>query len=178
MKKFLQLSLLCAGLGIATLSSSCTSEYDATPGVAGRDTISTYLRGDFTATVDGESFVAFTKSAEITSDNDVRTLTVVGQMDSEDKDPNSNKTLYLYITNYQGAGSYPIASGVSGTYQVLEDGVSTSYLAKGNDTTALIIVNSDNGTVSGTFNFTVAPNGTGTSNNHSVVDGKFSIPLE
>ena len=175
MKKILQLALVCAGIGIFAVSTSCSSTYDATPAVPGRDTMKNPLRGDFTAFVDGTNFVANSKYVSDQTSGGVRTITVTGVMDSKEKDPANNQTITLSITNYTGPKTYPIQSGTAGSYIVLEDGTPTSYLAKTGDTLALINVTNDAGSLEGTFNFVVAPNGIGTANNHTVSGGSFNI---
>ena len=176
MKKIFQLALVCAGIGIVAASTSCSSVYDATPSIPGRDTIKNALRGDFTATVDGVEFVGNAKYASDQTVNGVRTITISGVMDSKAKDPKTNQTISLSITNYEGPKTYPIQFGTAGSYIVQDEGVYTTYLAKTGDTMALINITKDQGNLEGTFNFVVAPNGMGTANNHSVTNGSFSVP--
>lgn len=176
MKRILQLALLCAGIGIFAASTSCSSTYDATPEIPGRDTMKNPLRGNFTATVDGVTFVANSKYVSDQTNDGVRTLTISGVMDSPNKDPQTNQTITLSITNYNGIGSYVIQSGTAGLYTVLDDGEPTLYRAKSNDTAAVITVTSDQGNVQGSFNFVVAPNGLGTADNHAISGGSFDIP--
>ncbi|MFA6059400.1 MAG: hypothetical protein WC756_14435 [Taibaiella sp.] len=176
MKKIFQLALVCAGIGIVAASTSCSSVYDATPSVPGRDTIKNALRGNFTATVDGVEFVANAKYASDQTVDGIRTITISGVMDSKIKDPKTNQSISLSITNYEGPKTYPIQFGTAGVYVVQEDGVYTTYLAKTGDTMALINITKDQGDLEGTFNFVVAPNGMGTANNHSIYNGTFSVP--
>jgi hypothetical protein len=176
MKKIFQLALVCAGIGIVAASTSCSSVYDATPSVPGRDTIKNALRGNFTATVDGVEFVANAKYASDKTVDGIRTITISGVMDSKAKDPKTNQAISLSITNYEGPKTYPIQFGTAGAYVVKKDGISTTYLAKTGDTVALINITKDQGDLEGTFNFVVAPNGMGTANNHSVSNGTFSVP--
>lgn len=176
MKKIFPLALVCAGLGIIAASSSCSSVYDATPSVPGRDTIKNALRGDFTAVVDGVEFVANAKYASDQTVSGTRTITISGVMDSKAKDPETNQTISLSITNYEGPKTYPIQFGTAGSYIVMKDGAATSYLAKTGDTVALISITKDQGDLEGTFNFVVAPNGLGTADNHSISSGTFSVP--
>lgn len=176
MKKIFQFALVCAGVGIiAASNSSCSSEYDATPTVAGRDTIKNPLRGSFTATLDGVEFVANSKYVSDQTVSGIRTLTISGVMDSPNKNPETNKTISLSITNYQGPKTYPIQLGTVGTYINLDKSVPTPYLAKTGDTTYLITITKDQGDVEGSFNFVVAPNGLGSADNHNVNNGSFSI---
>src|SRR6218665_3440054 len=117
MKKIFQLALVCAGMGIiAASNSSCSSVYDATPAVPGRDTMKNPLRGSFTATVDGVEFVANSKYVSDQTFGGIRTLTISGVMDSKAKDPKNNQTISLSITNYEGPKTYLIQSGTAGTY--------------------------------------------------------------
>lgn len=176
MKKIFQLALVCAGIGIVAASTSCSSVYDATPSVPGRDTIKNALRGNFTATVDGIEFVANAKYASDQTVDGIRTITISGVMDSKAKDPKTNQSISLSITNYEGPKTYPIQFGTAGIYVVRKDGVATTFLAKAGDTMALINITKDQGDLEGTFNFVVAPNGLGTANNHSVYNGAFSVP--
>jgi hypothetical protein len=176
MKKIFQLALVCAGIGIVAASTSCSSVYDATPSIPGRDTIKNALRGDFTATVDGVEFVGNAKYASDQTVGGVRTITITGVMDSKAKDPKTNQSISLSITNYLGPKTYVIQSGTAGMYTVKDDDVSTTYLAKTGDTMALISITKDQGDLEGTFNFVVAPGGMGTANNHSISNGAFSVP--
>jgi hypothetical protein len=176
MKKNFQLALVCAGIGIVAASTSCSSTYDATPSIPGRDTIKNALRGNFTATIDGVEFVANTKYANDQTVGGVRTITISGVMDSQSKDPKTNTTISLSITNYQGPKTYPIQFGTAGTYIVQKNGVYTTFLAKTGDTLALVNITKDQGDLEGTFNFVVAPGGMGTANNHNVTNGTFSVP--
>jgi len=175
MKKILQLGLVCVGLGITALSTSCQKNYDALA-YPGQDTTKNTLRGTFTATIDGVAFSADNKYASDVTNNNIRTITVSGVMDSYDKDPLNNQSLALSITNYTGPKVYPIVYGTAGVYINQVNGVSTSFLAKTGDTLALIQITNDVGTIDGTFNFVVAPNGIGTANNHNVSNGSFSVP--
>jgi len=177
MKKILQLALVCAGIGLFAASfTSCSSEYDATPQVPGRDTIKNPLRGTFTAVIDGETFVANSKYVSDKTVDGVRTLVVSGVMDSKIKDPKNNKSISLTITNYMGPGTYPIQMGTVGMYSVQDDGTYTHFLAKTGDETFVVTITKDQGDVEGSFNFVVAPNGMGTADNHTISNGAFSIP--
>lgn len=175
MRKILQLGLVCAGIGIIAAASSCSKPYNAAP-YPGQDTTKNTFRGSFTATIDGEAFSAENKWASDVTDNGLRTITVSGVMDSKAKDPSTNQTISLSISDYKGPGSYPIVFGTAGSYIVLDKGTPTSYLAKTGDTLALIQITNDAGTIDGTFNFVVAPNGIGESDNHNVNNGAFSVP--
>lgn len=176
MKKILQLALVCAGIGIFAAATSCSSVYDAAPEIPGRDTIKNPLRGNFTATIEGAYFEANAKYASDVTAGGVRTITVSGVMDSKTKDPKTNQTLTLSITNYNGPGTYPIQLGTAGAYIVTDKGASNTYLAKTGDTSAVIVITQDNPNLEGTFNFVVAPGGMGTANNYNVNNGVFSIP--
>lgn len=176
MKKIIQLVLVCAGIGIMAASTSCSSNYDATPTVPGKDTIKNPLRGDFTAMVDGQSFIANSKYVSDKTENGVRTLTVIGYMDSPNKDPEKYKSIALSITNYNGPGNYPIQLGTAGLYLIVDKTVQTPYLAKAGEEAHTITITSDGDNVEGTFNFIVAPNGIGTADNHTISEGKFNIP--
>lgn len=176
MKKFLQLALICAGMGIIATSTSCSSTYDATPTVPGKDTMKNPLRGDFTAIVDGVNFTANAKYCSDVTVDGTRTITVSGVQDSYNKDPQTNSSISLSITNYAGPNVYPIQFGVAGTYVVKNKGVDKVFLAKTGDTLALINITSDGDKLEGTFNFVVAPGGLGGADNHFIGDGKFSIP--
>lgn len=178
MKKIFRLALVCAGIGIVAASTSCSSVYDATPSIPGRDTIKNALRGNFTATVEGVEFVANAKYANDQTVNGVRTITISGVMDSKAKDPKTNQTISLSITNYEGPKTYPIQFGTAGIYVVTKDGTPTTYLAKTGDTMAMISITKDQGDLEGTFNFVVAPNGMGSANNYKVNNGTFSIPAK
>ncbi|RYZ40054.1 MAG: hypothetical protein EOP49_29810 [Sphingobacteriales bacterium] len=176
MRKILQLALICTGIGIVAASgTSCSSVYDATPAVPGRDTIKNPLRGTFTATLDGVEFVANSKYVSDQTINGTRTLTVTGVMDSPNKDPETNKTLSFTITNYEGPKTYEIQSNVVGLYVYQEKGVSTSFLARNGDPAWTVTITKDQGDVEGTFNWVVAPGGVGTADNHNVSNGSFSI---
>jgi hypothetical protein len=175
MKRILQLALVCAGLGIIVAGTSCSSAYDATPDIPGRDTMKNPLRGEFTATLDGVYFSANSKYVSDQTVGGVRTLTITGIMDSEKKDPQTNKTISLSISNYNGPGTYPIQLGTAGSYTYRDKGVATTYLAKV-DSAAMITITQDQTDVQGTFNFDVAPGGMGTADNHSVYGGTFNIP--
>ena len=176
MKKILQLVMVCAGIGIFALSStSCSTEYDANPAIPGRDTMKNPMRGDFTATVEGVTFVANSKYVSDNTIDGVRTITISGTMDSYDKDPKYNQSISLAITNYNGPNTYPIQFGVSGVYVSREEGVAKTYLAKAGDTAAYITITNDAGSLSGSFNFVVAPNGLGTADNININNGSFNI---
>lgn len=176
MKKILQLAFVCAGFGILTAATSCSSVYDATPEIPGRDTVKNAMRGDFTAIVDGVNFVANWKYASDVTVDGVRTISLSGIMDSQTKDPTTNQTITLSITNYAGPNTYPIQMGTAGTYTVLDKGVATTYLAKTGDTTATITITGDQGNLKGSFNFVTAPNGLGEADNHPVTAGSFDVP--
>lgn len=175
MKKILHLGLVIASIGIIAAATSCSTAYNAAP-YPGQDTTKNAFRGDFTANIEGVVFVANSKYAYDHTTDGIRTISVSGIMDSKAKDPKNNQTISLSITNYNGPGVYPIQMGTVGTYINLVDGVPTSYLAKTGDTVALIQITNDQGTIDGTFNFVVAPNGIGTTDNHNVSNGAFSVP--
>jgi hypothetical protein len=175
MKKILQLGLVCAGIGIIALSSSCSKDYNALA-YPGQDTTKNTFRGSFSATIDGVAFSAENKVAYDNTNNNIRTISVSGVIDSYDKDPKTNQSLSLSITNYKGPGVYPIIQGTAGIYINQVNGTYTNYLAKTGDTLALIQITNDAGTIDGTFNFTVAPNGIGTADNHQITSGSFSVP--
>jgi hypothetical protein len=176
MKKILQLALVCAGIGIYAASTSCSSAYDAAPEVPGRDTMKNPLRGDFTALIETVGFVANAKYVTDQTFGGVRTLTISGVMDSKVKDPSTNQMITLTISNYGGPGVYPIQLGTAGAYIVTDKGEVTTYLAKTNDSAALINITQDQPNVEGTFNFTVAPGGMGNANNYHINSGAFNIP--
>lgn len=176
MKKILQLAFVCAGFGILTAATSCSSEYDATPTDPTKDTTKNAMRGDFTAMVDGVNFVANWKYASDKTVDGIRTLSISGVMDSKTKDPSSNQTITLSITNYAGPASYPIQLGTAGTYTVMDKGVTLTYLAKAGDTASMITITGDQGNVTGTFNFVTAPNGLGDADNHNIATGSFTVP--
>ena len=177
MKKILQLVMVCTGVGIIAMSTSCsTKKYDADPSVPGRDTMKTYMRGDFTANINGVSFDAHTKYASDITVDGTRSLSIAGIMDSYNKDPETNQTISLSIANYTGPNTYPIQFGVAGSYISLDGGVPTTYLAKTGDTIASITITSDGSNLKGTFKFVVAPNGMGEADNISISDGAFDVP--
>lgn len=176
MKKIFQLAFVCAGFGILTMAASCSSNYDATPDIPGRDTTKNAMRGDFTAIVDGVNFTANWKYTSDVTMNGVRTISISGIMDSKVKDPQTNQTISLTITNYMGPGTYPIQLGTAGMYTNMVDGVATSYLAKTGDSAAVITITADQGNMQGTFNFVTAPNGLGDADNHPVTAGSFDVP--
>jgi len=176
MRKILQLALICAGFGLVAASgTSCSTAYDATPAVPGRDTIKNPLRGTFTATLDGVEFVANAKYVSDQTVNGVRTLTVTGVMDSPNKDPETNKTLSFTITNYEGPKTYDISSNVVGMYIYKEKNVATTFLARNGEPEWTVTITNDVGNIEGTFNWVVAPGGIGTADNHNVNNGSFSI---
>jgi len=175
MKRILQLGLVCVAIGIIAASTSCQKAYNADP-YPGQDTTKNPMRGDFTAIVDGVSFVANSKYAsDHTDNNGIRTITVSGIMDSKAKDPQNNQSISITITNYNGPGIYPIQMGTAGIYLNQVNGTYTNYLAK-TDSAALIQITNDQGTIDGNFNFVVAPNGLGTADNHNISNGSFSVP--
>jgi hypothetical protein len=176
MKKILQLGLVCASIGIITASTSCSStDYNAFP-YPGQDTTKNSFRGNFTATIDGVAFVADNKYVTDATSNNIRTISISGEMDNFNKDPTSDQTISLSITNYKGPGVYPIQSGTAGGYIDLVKNTPTVYVAKTGDTLAMINITNDQGSFDGTFSFTVAPNGLGSSDNHNVSGGSFSVP--
>lgn len=176
MKKFIQLAFVCLGIGVLSASTSCSSNYDATPEVPGKDTIRNPFQGDFTAVVNGVNFIAETKGYQDATVGGVRVLTVYGVMNDAKKNPNSNQSINLSINNYNGPGLYYIQSGVAGVYTILDNGTPKVYLAKANDSANLIQITADGDKVEGTFNFVVAPNGLGDDDKQNISDGKFSIP--
>lgn len=176
MKKILQLVMLCAGIGVFALSSSCSTEYDATPEVPGLENQKNPLRGDFTAVVEGVDFKASSKYVTDQTVDGVRTLIITGVMDSQEKDPKKNQTITLMISNYAGPNTYLIQSGTSGTYIRMEDNVPVTYLAKSTGEDAYITIGGDAGNVTGSFSFVVAPGGMGSADNITVTSGAFNIP--
>lgn len=178
MKKIIQLTLVCASIGILWLSgASCSTEYDAAPGVPGRDTMKNYMRGDFTALIGTENYIADMKYVSDTKDeNDIRSINITGIMYSFDKNPKNFQTISLSISDYKGPGVYPIQLGTAGTYIRTDENVPTQYLAKTGDTLALIQITQDRGNMVGTFNFVVAPNGIGEQDNHAITNGAFNVP--
>ena len=175
MKKILLFGLVCAGVGIIALSSSCQKNYDALA-YPGQDTTKNTFRGSFTAVVDGVAFSAENKYAHDTTISNIRTITVSGVMDSYDKDPKTNQSIAFTISDYKGPGSYYISPGVAGIYVNQVNGTYTTYIAKAADSANVITITNDAGTIDGTLNFAVAPNGLGTSDNHNVATGVFSVP--
>jgi len=175
MRKILQLGLVCAGIGLIAAASSCSKAYNSGP-YPGQDTTKNTFRGSFTATIDGVPFSAENKYASDVTQNGLRTVTISGVMDSKAKDPSTNQSISLSISDYKGPGTYPIVFGTAGTYIVQDKGTPTSYLAKTGDTLALIQITNDAGTLDGSFNFVVAPNGIGESDNHVINNGAFSVP--
>lgn len=175
MKKFIQLAFVCLSIGVLSASTSCSSNYDATPEVPGKDTIRNPFQGDFTAVVNGVNFIAETKGYQDATVGGIRVLTVYGIMNSANKDPKTNTSINLSINNYNGPGVYYIQQGVAGVYNVLNNGTPSSFLAKV-DSANLITVSADGDKIEGSFNFTATPDGTGDVNQQSIADGKFSIP--
>lgn len=178
MTKFLRLALYCAGLGIIVASSSCSSEYDPTPGVPGRDTIRNAFLGDFTAVVDGVQFVANTKYYSDNTTDNIRTLSISGVMDSKIKDPDSNQTISLAIFDYQGPNTYPLTqAGVTASYILKKEGKSTVYSASSLSEDSYITITADGDNIEGSFRFlTTFGTDTLSGGNIMITNGQFSIP--
>ncbi|PSK92765.1 hypothetical protein [Taibaiella chishuiensis] len=175
MKKFIQLAFVCLSIGVLSASTSCSSNYDATPDVPGKDTMRNPFQGDFTAVVNGVNFIAETKGYQDATVGGIRVLTVYGIMNSANKDPKSNTSINLNINNYNGPGVYYIQQGVAGVYTILNNGTPTAFLARV-DSANMITVTGDGDKIEGSFNFTVTPDGLENPNQQNIADGKFSIP--
>lgn len=177
MKKLLQLTLACAGVGIMWLSgTSCGTDYNATPNMPGMDTMKNYMRGDFTAMLDGVNFIADMKYVSDVTTDGVRNISITGEMHSFDKNPKYFQTITLTISDYKGPNTYPIQFGVAGIYTKTEEGTPTPYLAKYGDSIAAITITQDGSVMEGSFNLVVAPNGLGNDDNHTITNGVFKVP--
>ncbi len=173
----LRLASIFAGIGFFALTAvSCSSTYDATPDVPGKDTIKNTMRGEFTAVVDGVPFSADLKTFEDHTIEEIRNLVVIGEQFNYDRDPNFGKSISISISNYAGPNTYLIDWSTVGTYANIENGEISFYQAKAGDSLASVTITQDGDRLEGTFNFIVAPNGTGDADNHVIAEGKFSIP--
>jgi len=178
MKKIFPLALIFAAL--AVFSVSCSTKYDASPQVPGKDTTRNPFQGDFTATINGVQFTADTKYFTDQSHDNIRSISISGVQDNYDKDPTTNKTIVITIPDYTGPHAYAVDGGFSGgataTYIVMDSGVVTTYMAKPNDTLSVVNITNGGDKWEGTFNLVVAPNGTGDDDNYTITNGSFSIP--
>lgn len=174
----LRLACLFAGVGLLALATtSCSTSYDASPDVPGKDTIKNFLRGEFTALVDGVQFTADMKQFSDNTTEGVRSLGIVGNQFSYNKDPKNYSVITLTINNYTGPNTYLIDRSITnGGYSSVIDGLTSIYFAKAGDSLSTITITNDGDKVEGSFNFIVAPNGSGEADNHVISSGSFSIP--
>jgi len=178
MRKIFPLALVFAAVSL--LSISCSTDYDASPEVAGKDTIRNPFQGDFTAIVNGVQFTADTKSFTDNTVNNIRSVSFSGTQDSYNKDPKTNSTITVVIPNYTGPHSYAVDGGMSGggtgMYIAMDSGTTKNYVAKPNDSLSVINITSDGDKWEGSFNFVAAPSGSGDADNIIISQGSFSIP--
>jgi hypothetical protein len=178
MKRFLQFSLLIAGVSLMTVTSSCQKDYNAT---TADDTIKTRnpFLGDFTCIMNGEQFVADFKSFSDVTFEDTRTISIVAEKFSYDRDPEVSQVFTLTITPYEGPKSYPLNGwSVRASYNDRKkDGGTINYNGKVTDESAFIKLNSDGAAYNGNFAFELKPVGaTNDSFNIIITNGEFNLP--
>src|SRR5690606_35755086 len=115
MKNMFRLASLIAGIGLLTFSfTSCSSDYDATPDVAGKDTMKNTLRGEFTAVIDGMPYTAQNKTYQDQTIEETRSLTIVGSHFAAATKGKDGQVITLNIHNYTGPNSYVIDWSTNG----------------------------------------------------------------
>jgi len=179
MKRFLQLSLLLAGISWMTATTSCQKEYNAT---TADDTIKTRnpFQGTFTCTINGEIFTADSKTFSDVTVEGVRTLSLSAMRYNYDRDPQIYKVMTFTITPYEGTKGYPISGwGVSAVYMDVQKNPADTrtYNAKVIDESSNINMTSDATNFTGTFNFELKPVGSSNDSfNLKVTNGTFDLP--
>jgi|GEM_PF-2009837 len=180
MKRFLQLSLLLAGISWMTATTtSCQKEYNANPA---DDTIKTRnpFQGGFTCYINGELFTADSKTFNDVTVEGVRTISFSAMKYNYDRDPQIYKLMTFTISPYEGTKGYPINGwGISAVYTDAQKDPSATrvYNAKVIDESSNISLTSDASNYAGTFNFEMKPVGASSDSfNLKVTDGKFDLP--
>lgn len=178
MKRFLQFSLLIAGVSLLTATSSCQKDYNAT---TANDTIKTRnpFLGDFTCSMNGESFVADFKSFSDVTFEGTRSVSFVGEKFSYDRDPEVSQIISLSISPYEGPKNYPLNGwGITATYtDRKKDGLTKVYRGKVLDESTSINVTADGNGFTGNFAFEFKPVGsTSDSFNIIITNGQFNLP--
>jgi hypothetical protein len=173
MKKIFPILFICAGMTL--LSVSCSKDYDASPDVTGKNKVRNPFLGDFTATINGEPFIANTKGFTDNTFEDIRSISIYGTMDSPEKDPLKNKMISLSIGDYTGPKAYVAAWSTSATYIERVGGNPTIYSTNmSGDTVSVINITDDRDKWEGTFTLQVKPSGSQEPIN--ITQGAFSIP--
>lgn len=174
MKKILLVAI--ALLGANLYFASCSSKYDANPTV-NNSGVRNPMQGDFTATIDGDSFIANEKTfTDTTDDNDIRYLSIVGLAYSADMDPVKSKTIALIIPNYLGPRSYAMDGLVTGELFISDSLGIHAYTTFPGDTLSLITLTDDGSTLEGSFYFRVLPAQNNSLDTISIANGSFKIP--
>lgn len=175
MKKIFPILCVCAGLTL--FSVSCSKDYDTTPDV-NKDQVRNPFLGDFTATVNGDPFVANTKGFTDNTFEDIRSISIYGTQDSPEKDPKKNKMITLTIGDYTGPKAYVGGWTTSATYTDQYDGNTYNYTTDmTGDTVSVINITNDQDKWEGTFTLQVKPaGGSGGQEPVNITQGSFSIP--
>jgi len=168
--------LSLAVIAIAFFMSSCSTTYDATPQIPGKDTIRNPFQGDFTATIDGEQFTANTKYITDMSNDGMRYVSISGQQFNYNMDTTRYKIITLSIFDYQGPKTYYLNEGVSGIYSNIDSNITTNYTTAQSDTLSAITITSDQASWQGQFNLMVIHTSDTEKDTMYLSNGQFNIP--
>src|SRR5690606_39135005 len=139
-------------------------------------TMKNTLRGEFTAVIDGMPYTAQNKTYQDQTIEETRSLTIVGSHFAAATKGKDGQVITLNIHNYTGPNSYVIDWSTNGVYTHIVEGEPTNYISKSGDSLSYIIITNDADKIEGSFQFNVAPNGSGNADNHVIANGSFSIP--
>lgn len=168
------LTLLFAS-AFTLLVGSCSTSYDATPGLDKSD-IRNPFQGEFTGELNGVLFTADIKSFFDTTFINSRYVSLSGTQFTQDRDTMRNKTIQLVINNYEGPKVYYTQNTFSGAYIDLDSNVVRNYHSVSGDTVSAISVTNDQDRWAGTFNLMVVNNTAGVQDTIFISNGKFDIP--
>ena len=167
-------------IAVALFLGSCSTTYDATPTIPGKEKIRNPFQGDFTAMLNDENFTANTKYVYDTSTNDIRLLAISGQQYNYNRDTTRYKTISFSIFDYKGPKTYFLNQGISGVYSNIDSNITYNFstVSAANDTLSSITVTSDQARYIGTFNLMVVQPavGVGIPDTIYISSGQFDIP--
>ena len=175
MKKNALLSIVL--IAVALIWGSCSTAYDATPTVPGKEKIRNPFQGDFTAMLNADHFTANTKYVYDSTSNGIRLLAIMGQQYNFNMDTTRYKTISFSIFDYKGPKTYFLNQNVSGIYSNIDSNLTYNYATTtfNSDTLSSVTITSDQASYIGQFNLMVVEAG-GNNDTIYISAGNFNIP--
>lgn len=169
--------LSIALIAVALFMGSCSSTFDATPTIPGKEKIRNPFQGDFTAMVDATPFTANTKYVYDSTLNGYRLLAILGHQYNYNMDTTRFKTISFSIFDYKGPKTYFLNQNLNGTYTNVDSNLTYNYatVSASADTLSAVTITSDQASYQGTFNLMMVEPGTPNDTVY-ISSGQFNIP--